>query len=102
MKAFNETIYTSEDLIATSVDSKDIKASGTVTADQFVGDGSGLTNVPLAGNDIAIDGVFYENDTNVTKDYTITEGKNAMSAGPLTIDSSVTITVPSGSTFTVV
>ena len=101
MKAFNETIYTSEDLIATNVDSKDIKASGKVTADQFFGDGSGLTNIPLSGS-AAIGGVFYENDTNVTKDYTITEGKNAMSAGPLTIDSSVTITVPSGSTFTVV
>ena len=45
MKAFNETIYTSEDLIATNVDSKDIKASGKVTADQFFGDGSGLTTV---------------------------------------------------------
>jgi len=101
MKAFNETIYSSEDLIATNVDSKDIKASGTVTADQFVGDGSGLTNVPLAGN-AAIDGVFYKNDINVTKDYTITEGKNAMSAGPITIDTDVTVTVPSGSTFTVV
>ena len=107
MKAFNETIYTSEDLIATTVDSKDIKASGTVTADKvtatsFVGDGAGLTNVPLSGNDVAIDGVFYENDTNVTKDYTITEGKNAFCGGPITIDSSVTVTVPTGSNFTVI
>ena len=101
MKAFNETIYSSEDLIATNVDSKDIKASGTVTADQFVGDGSGLTNVPLAGN-AAIDGVFYKNDINVTKDYTITEGKNAFCGGPITIDSDVTVTIPTGSNFTVI
>tara|TARA_R100001082_G_scaffold97818_1_gene65803 strand:- start:1109 stop:1414 length:306 start_codon:yes stop_codon:yes gene_type:complete len=101
MKAFNETIYTSEDLIATTVDSKDIKASGTVTADQFVGDGSGLTNVPLSGS-AALNGVFYENDTNITKDYTITEGKNAFCGGPITIDSAVTVTIPTGSNFTVI
>ena len=93
--------FYSEDLIATNVDSKDIKASGKVTATSFVGDGAGLTNVPLSGS-AAIGGVFYENDINVTKDYTITESKNAMSAGPLIIDSSVTITVPSNSTWIIV
>lgn len=46
--------------------------------------------------------VFYENDTNVTADYTITAGKNAMSAGPITINSGITVTVPSGSVWTVV
>jgi len=45
---------------------------------------------------------FYENDTNVTVDYTITSGKNAMSAGPLTIDDGITVTVPSGSVWTIV
>ena len=45
---------------------------------------------------------FYENDTNVTADYTITTGKNAMSAGPITIDTGVTVTVPSGSTWSIV
>jgi hypothetical protein len=46
--------------------------------------------------------VFYENDTSVTANYTITSGKNAMSAGPVTIDSGVVVTVPSGSVWTVV
>ena len=46
--------------------------------------------------------VFYENPTTVTVDYTITTNKNAMSAGPITINSGVTITVPNGSTWTVV
>ena len=46
--------------------------------------------------------VFYENPTTVTADYTITTNKNAMSAGPITINSGVTITVPNGSTWTVV
>jgi hypothetical protein len=46
--------------------------------------------------------VFYENDTNVTGDYTITTGKNAVSAGPIEIDDDVTVTVPDGSVWTVV
>jgi hypothetical protein len=45
--------------------------------------------------------VFYENDTNVTADYTITTGKNAGSFGPITVDSGVTVTVPDGSTWTI-
>lgn len=44
----------------------------------------------------------YENDTNVTANYTINTGKNAMSAGPITIDSGFTVTVPSGSVYTIV
>ena len=52
------------------------------------------------------DKVFYENSTTVTQDYTIgtTFGAaaNAMSAGPITIGSGVTVTVPAGSTYTVV
>jgi hypothetical protein len=46
--------------------------------------------------------VFYENETNVTDDYTISTGFNAMSAGPVTVDSGITVTVPSGSVWTVV
>ena len=46
--------------------------------------------------------VFYENDTNVTDNYTITTGKNAMSAGPITLDAGVVVTIPSGSVWTVV
>ena len=84
-----------------------LEISGIVTAKAgaavtYYGDGSGLTNVPLSGNEIAINGVFYENDINVTKDYTITEGKNAFCGGPITIDSDVTVTIPTGSNFTVI
>jgi len=46
--------------------------------------------------------IFYENDQTVTQDYTITSGKNAMSAGPITVNSGVTVTVPTGSTWTIV
>jgi hypothetical protein len=46
--------------------------------------------------------VFYENSTTVDANYTITSGKNAVSAGPVTISSGVTVTVPSGSRWAVV
>lgn len=45
--------------------------------------------------------VFWENDPTVTVNYSITTGKNAFSAGPITIASGVTVTVPSGSTWVV-
>ena len=54
-----------------------------------IGGGAGATG---GGNDE----VFFESDTNVTTDYTITSGKNAHTVSPV-IDSGVTVTVPSGS-----
>jgi hypothetical protein len=41
-------------------------------------------------------GAIYENADDITANYTITSGKNAMSVGPITIASGVTVTVPSG------
>tara|TARA_R100001460_G_scaffold44820_3_gene81738 strand:+ start:7610 stop:9151 length:1542 start_codon:yes stop_codon:yes gene_type:complete len=67
-------------------------------------DGSNLTGIAAGGGATGggSDEVFYENGQNVTTDYTITNGKNAMSAGPITINSGVTVTVGSGETYTVV
>ncbi len=48
------------------------------------------------------DRVFYENDQTVNTNYTITTNKNAMSAGPVTVANGITVTVPNGSTWTVV
>ena len=48
------------------------------------------------------DEIFWENGQNVTTNYTITNGKNAMSAGPITINSGVTVTVGAGETWTVI
>jgi len=45
--------------------------------------------------------IMYENDITISVDYTITTNKNAMSAGPLTLNSGITVTVPSGSTWVV-
>lgn len=46
--------------------------------------------------------IFYENDQTITVNYTITSGKNAMTAGPVLVNAGITVTVPSGSTWTIV
>jgi hypothetical protein len=48
------------------------------------------------------DRIFYENQTTVTADYTITASYNAGTFGPVTINSGVTVTVPTGSVWTIV
>jgi len=48
------------------------------------------------------DAVFIENDQTVTTNYTITTNKNAGTFGPITINSGITVTVPSGSVWSVI
>jgi hypothetical protein len=48
------------------------------------------------------DRVFVETNKNVTADYTLSTGFNAMSAGPVSIDLGVTVTVPVGAVWTIV
>lgn len=47
------------------------------------------------------DAVFYENDQTVTTSYSVSAGKNAMSTGPITINTGVSVTVPSGSVWVI-
>jgi hypothetical protein len=60
-------------------------------------DGTFTGTVEISGN-VPI----WENSQTVNADYTITDGRNAMSAGPITVASGVTVTVGSGETWTVV
>ena len=46
--------------------------------------------------------LVFENDRFATQNYTITNGKNAMSAGPVGINPGVTIGVPAGSVWSIV
>ena len=47
-------------------------------------------------------GAIYENSNTITSNYTITTGKNAVSAGPVTISTGVTVTTPTGSRWVIV
>ncbi|NBX51891.1 hypothetical protein EBT25_18615 [bacterium] len=46
--------------------------------------------------------VFFENQQNVSNDYTITTGYNAGTFGPVTVNGGVTVTIPANSVWTVV
>ena len=48
------------------------------------------------------DKIFWENGQTVTTNYTITNGYNAMSAGPVTINSGVAVTIGTGENWTIV
>lgn len=48
------------------------------------------------------DAIFYANGQTVTTNYTIPTGQNAGTFGPVTVNSGITVTVPSGSTWSIV
>jgi predicted secreted protein len=77
-------------------------STGTLTSAAFAGDGSALTGISAGATGGGSDEIFYENGQTVTTNYTITDGKNAMSAGPITINTGVAVTVGTGETWTVV
>lgn len=109
------------DITGTGAASTEFRAAvGISSAGVVIGAGITQLNFVGAGNtfkvtqntmDVSISGgamggggnrIFFENDVTVTDSYEITTGKNAMSAGPLTINNGVTITIPSGSDWTIV
>ena len=61
-------------------------------------DGSTGVSTPYAE---VTNGIF-ENAKLITTSYTITTDYNALSAGPITIDTGVTVTIPTGSVWAIV
>jgi hypothetical protein len=45
---------------------------------------------------------LYENAQTITANYTISTNYNAMSCGPITINTGATVTIPTGSNWTIV
>ena len=68
--------------------------------DSFEGyDGTDWGNI---GGGASAGGAIYENSNSISANYTLTTGTNGMSAGPVTIDSGVTVTIPTGSNWVIV
>jgi hypothetical protein len=61
-----------------------------------------ISNVGGGGSGGGTNLFCFENDIHVTTNYSITTNKNAMSAGPIIVDSGVTVVVPAGSVWTIV
>ena len=66
----------------------------TKVASSMVGSGTGPAFAPSVP--------IFENTQTVTTSYTITSGSSALSAGPVTLNSGVTVTIPSGSRWVIV
>lgn len=60
-----------------------------------------MTGQFTAGGVISSAGLI-ENNATIGADYTVTTGNNAVSAGPVSVSSGITVTVPAGSVWTVV
>ena len=78
--------------------------TGVLTATSFSGDGSSLSNLPASApvGGASTNSVFFENDKEVAVNYQITSTKNAMTAGPVSINAGIAVTVPSGCAWTIV
>ena len=75
-----------------------ITVTGTVAATAYTGDGSALTGV---SSQVA-DGCITENSQTISNNYTMGTNKSGMSAGPITINSGITVNIPSGSRYVIV
>ena len=76
----------------------EIAAGGVVNV---IYDGTAWQLVGSGGGGAEGGGFLYENTQTLTANYTVTTGKNAMSTGPVSIASGVTLTIPSGSRYVV-
>lgn len=81
-------------------------SQGTVGLNQLATTGTPSSAVFLRGDMawdyVADDNIFYENGQTVTADKTIGSTTNAMSSGPITINTGVTVTISSGGNWAIV
>lgn len=72
-----------------------------LTADSAVAAGVKWAAAAGGGSNITAQGLW-ENSASITANYTIATGNNGLSAGPISVASGVTVTVPTGSSWAVV
>ena len=64
-------------------------------ADTLYGDGSNLTGITAGAKGGGGESIFFESENSMDSDYTISSNHNALVAGPLTINATLTINSPS-------
>ena len=78
-------------------------STGIVSATAFHGDAANLTNLPASAPvGTGTDRVFFLNDKVILSSYTIPAEKNAGTFGPVQVAAAKTVTIPSGSVWTIV
>jgi hypothetical protein len=101
----SDTFQVADTYTQAQADDLFIEDPPTKTSGQILSyDGSGwvASNAVAGATGGGTDQVFYENDQSVTTNYTITTNKNAVTAGPISIDSGIIVTIPDGSVWTVI
>jgi hypothetical protein len=78
-------------------DISDVNATGVATGNALVFDATTANWVPSKDTD-----VIKMNTQTISANYAIPSGYNGMSAGPITIAAGVTVTIPTGSSWSIV
>ena len=81
-------------------DLSDVTITAPATGEGIVYNGTGWVNGSVGGNTTTKG--LYEMANTISANYTIGNGNNAVSAGPITVNSGVSVTVPTGSRWVVV
>jgi len=93
--------------------SQNVTISDLIVTDSLVLDSASTLTLPPAGvtfDDgttqttaayMGANNCMFENNMTITDDYTITAGRSASSVGPISIDSGVSVTIPSGSNWVI-
>ena len=91
-------------IAATYYSDGSIRTSGIVTAASFYGDGANLSNLPASApvGGATTNKVFFNNDQTVWNSYSIPANTNSGSFGPIQVAAGQTVTIPSGSYWTIV
>lgn len=81
-----------------------VTTSGSLTLGGTLSLTSGNVTTALGYTPVAsyADGCIVENGQTISTNYTMTSGKNGMSAGPITIATGITVTIPTGSNWVIV
>ena len=81
----------------------EVNNTNTTVQNNLIVNGTATFNGTVSGvTASARNGYFWENDQTITSNQTITNNKNAMSAGPITINNGVTVTIGDGEAWSIV
>nr|BAR27300.1 hypothetical protein [uncultured Mediterranean phage uvMED] len=72
-----------------------------IYADTLYGDGSNLTGISTSPT-ADTGGAIFQNSQTISANHTIPVGSNGMSAGPVTVNNGISLTISNGSTYTIV